>query len=89
MSVDPFLAEQAERIGGQISKRARKRRRPQRKETSGQPTIHITVNVPSAPTAEPSPPRRRKGSVRPGRVGDTDVVANGRSRIRRIGPSPG
>lgn len=87
MAVDPFLAAQAERIAGLTAKRARKRRKPRQ---AVQPAIHITVNVPS-PQAEPSssPRRRRKGSVRPGRVGDSDTIANGRSRIRRIGPSPG
>ena len=87
MSVDPYLVAQAERIGELTTKRARKRRRPRRQPQS-QPQIHITVNVPSAAAAEPSrSPRRRKGSVRPGRVGD--YIANDRSRIRRIGPSPG
>jgi hypothetical protein len=84
--MDDYLAREADRILGLTNQRARKRKRkrkPRSTPTPSQssPNINITVNVADT--------RKRPGSVRPGRPGDSDVVANGRSRIRRIGPSPG
>jgi hypothetical protein len=71
-----------EALGGAIAKRARKRRRKPA-AGSASPTIHVTVNIGGQ---APARRRRAKGSVQPGRPGD--VIANDRSRIRRIGPSP-
>jgi hypothetical protein len=82
--VDPYVAAEADRILGLTAKRARKKRRKKPRpqaQPQAQPTINVTVNVADT--------RKRPGSVRPGRPGDSDLVANGRSRIRRIGPSPG
>jgi hypothetical protein len=84
--VDPYLAAEADRILGLTAKRARKKRRRKPRTAGGAapsqtPQINVTVNIADT--------HKRPGSVRPGRPGDSDLVANGRSRIRRIGPSPG
>jgi hypothetical protein len=82
--VDSYLAAEADRILGLTKQRARKKRRRKPRpqpQAQAQPVVNVTVNLADV--------RKRPGSVRPGRPGDSDVVANDRSRIRRIGPSPG
>lgn len=87
--IDPMLAAQADRILGLTQKRARRRRRAKPQPPPQQPIINVTVHVPAADR-----PRRRgvePSNAQPGRGRrrGSDLVANGRGRERRIGPSPG
>jgi hypothetical protein len=81
--IDPELAAQADKILGLQAERAARRRKRKRKPQPAQqapPQVHVTVNVGTS-----SRPRTR--GTAPGLPGDT--IANDRSRIRRIAPSPG
>jgi hypothetical protein len=77
--IDPELAATADHILG-VGKRRKRRRR----QAAQPPVVNVTVNLP--PDSRP----RRRG-VRKGLPGQrrSDVIANDRSRERRIGPSPG
>jgi hypothetical protein len=83
--VDDDLIAQADRILGltrqRASRRKRRKPRPRPQAQPAQPTINVTVHV--GDTRRP----RAHGSTAPGRPGD--LIENNRSRIRRIGPSPG